>query len=353
MKMGKVKTAKLVLDGRGSFLGMEKGCFVVKNKHGDVERYPLFEKEIGEVVLKSGNAVSTGALSALGFWDIDVLIQTQRGRPVAMLRSLDDDSHVKTRLCQYEAVNSDKGVYLAKQFVLGKFDGQNTILRKYDLKSQNPTYKEKIEKLQSSKLNPNLRRRLMAYESNFTKNYFNQIFSLFPEAIRPEGRRTFKAYDGTNNLFNLAYEMLSWKVHRALINAKLEPYLGFLHSTQYSKPSLVCDFQELYRHFMDDFLIKYSQKLIPKDFIVKTEVRTRNKKGKRVYLNDLQTRGLTRQLDKFFESHVEIPRIKVGKKQTIETLITEEALLLAKFLRNELKEWNPRISIINKRALMK
>ncbi|RLI34350.1 hypothetical protein DRO66_08965 [Candidatus Bathyarchaeota archaeon] len=38
-----------------------------------------------------------------------------------------------------------------------------------------------------------------------------------------------RAHDGTNNLFKLAYEMLSWKVHRALIKAKLEPYLGFLH----------------------------------------------------------------------------------------------------------------------------
>ena len=39
---------------------------------------------------------------------------------------------------------------------------------------------------------------------------------------------------------------------------------------------------------------------------------------------------------------VEIPRIKVGKKQTIETLINEEALLLAKFLRNERIDWIPR-----------
>jgi hypothetical protein len=34
---------------------------------------------------------------------------------------------------------------------------------------------------------------------------------------------------------------------------------------------------------------------------------------------------------------------KVGKKQTIETLINEEALLLAKFLRNERKDWKPRM----------
>ena len=283
--------------------------------------------------------VSTGALSSLGFWGIDVLIQTQRGRPVAMLKSLDDDSHVKTRLCQYEAVYNEKGVHIAKQFVLGKFDGQDKILRKHDLLTHDFAYKEKIEKLEVNKVNPTFRRRLMAYESNFTKHYFNQIFSLFPEKIRPEGRRTYKAYDGTNNLFNLAYEMLSWKVHRALIKAKLEPYLGFLHSTQYSKPSLICDFQELYRHLMDDFLIQYSQQLNTKDFIVKTEDMSRNKRGKRVYLNDARTRDLMREIDKFFESIVEIPRIKVGKKQTIETLINEEALLFAKFLRSESKKW--------------
>jgi CRISPR-associated protein Cas1 len=128
---------------------------------------------------------------------------------------------------------------------------------------------------------------------------------------------------------------LSWKVHRALIKAKLEPYLGFLHSTQFGKPSLVCDFQELYRHLIDDFLIQYCHLLKSKDFIVKTEDLTRNKKGKRVYLNDSQTRDLMRQLNKFFESIVEIPRIKVGMKQTIETLINEEALLFAKYLRTE------------------
>ena len=34
---------------------------------------------------------------------------------------------------------------------------------------------------------------------------------------------------------------------------------------------------------------------------------------------------------------------KVDKKQTIDTLINEEALLLAKFLRGEIKTWNLRI----------
>lgn len=107
------KTQKIILDNQGSYLGMEKGCFVVKDKKGTSRKYPLFEKEIGEVVLKTGNMVSTGALASLGFWDIDVMIMTQRGRPVAILKGLDDDSHVKTRICQYEASKDDRGLEIA------------------------------------------------------------------------------------------------------------------------------------------------------------------------------------------------------------------------------------------------
>ena len=37
-----------------------------------MQRYPLFETEIGEVVLKSGNAVSTGALASPGgIWGLE------------------------------------------------------------------------------------------------------------------------------------------------------------------------------------------------------------------------------------------------------------------------------------------
>jgi hypothetical protein len=36
-----------------------------------------------------------------------------------------------------------------------------------------------------------------------------------------------------------------------------------------------------------------------------------------------------------------------GKKQEFETLINEEALLFAKYLRNEIKEWKPRKAILN------
>jgi len=65
------------------------------------------------------------------------------------------------------------------------------------------------------------------------------------------------------------YGVRAEEVHRALLKAKLEPYLGFLHSVQYNKPSLVCDMEELYRYIVDDFAFDYIQGLKPSDFSTK------------------------------------------------------------------------------------
>ena len=340
--MGRVKHVKIVVDSFGNFLGMEKGCIVLRDKKGNTTKYPMFEAEIGEVVLKSGNLVSTGVLSALAFWEIDVLVTTRNGQPIAMLKNLEDDAHVKTRICQYESLKNGKAVYLAKQFVIRKVEGQNILLNKYGLEPYRPVIPI-VKSFRETNLKM-LRRRLLQIEGKNSQYYFKKIFGLFPEKIRPTNRKGFKAYDGMNNTFNLAYTILFWKCYRALIKAHLEPYLGFLHTVRFGRPSLVCDLVELYRHLADDFVIQFCQELKSKDFIAKTET-FNNKKGKRIYLNRSLTNDLTNKLHDYFRREVRVPRIKRGEKQELETLINEEAMLLGKYLRNERESWIPRIAI--------
>jgi hypothetical protein len=52
---------------------------------------------------------------------------------------------------------------------------------------------------------------------------------------------------------------------------------------------------------------------------------------------------LTRKLYGYFDSTVEVERIRHGKRQTLETLINEKALLFAMYMRDEKKEWILRI----------
>jgi hypothetical protein len=74
-----------------------------------------------------------------------------------------------------------------------------------------------------------------------------------------------------------------------------------------------------------------------------SSIRARRRRGKREYLNDSDTREFMRDLNGFFESMVEVKRIRNGEHQTIETLINEEILLFAKYIRGESKVWTPRV----------
>ena len=327
------KSLKIELSNYGSYLGRDAGCFEVRNKNGKVEHYPHFEKEIGECVLKSGSYVSVDALIDLALWNIDTYIMTRRNRVVAFLKNLEDDAHVRTHVSQYQALDNGKGITIAKQIVKSKIEGQNRVLKKYGLKP----IERNIGDVRD-------RKRLLAIESRHARLYFNQIFQLFPESIRPEKRKTYKAYDGINNVFNFGYYVLKCRVHKALLKSKLEPYLGFLHSLQHGKPSLVCDFQDLYRHLIDDYLIEKCRKLRKKDFVVVTDFMVRLKMGKRIHLCEYEADSLAEGLNQLFNRKVDMPRIKHGKIQILDTLITEEALLLAKYLRNENKDWNPRVA---------
>jgi CRISPR-associated protein Cas1 len=336
----KSKTVKISLDSFGSFLGREKGCFVVKNREGKIKRYPLFENEVDEIRISSGNTVSSGALATCGFWHIDCLILTRWGNPIAIVRSLCDDSHVETRICQYEALKNGKGLEIAKQVVVAKLEGENRLLKKYGLKALDVFgYSQNIKALNGDlKL---VRNRLMSYEGKFSEQYFKQVFQLFNESFRSEKRKTYKAYDGLNNVFNLAYSVLTWKVQIALLKAKLEPYLGFLHHVQFGMPSLICDFEEIYRYLIDNFVIGYCRDLRNRDFILKTDEYA-NKKDKRQFLNDSKRRDFLGNLDRCFKSNVSIARIRRGRKQELETLVNEEALLFAEYLRDEKQSWIPR-----------
>ncbi len=218
------------------------------------------------------------------------------------------------------------------------------MLEKYGFKKHDMTQIQQfIEGVRGTSVEK-IRPKLMQIEGTATKKYFGQMLSVIPEKIRPSRRKGWKAYDGVNNMFNLGYEVLQWKVHRALLKAKLEPFLGFLHSVQYGKPSLVCDMEELYRYLVDDFMFDYVQGLKPSDFITKIVQASRKRKGKREYLNDTKTKEMMRELNDYFDTKIEVPLIRYGKRQRIETLINEEALLLAKYIRNESKEWIPRVA---------
>jgi len=341
------RTVKIHLTDNGEYLGFRGNEFFVNDKNRK-ERgsWDIENKQISEIVLKAGNLVSTNALETALEWKISMVITRWNGEPIGILKALDDDSHVETRINQYESVKNGMGMEIAKKIVYAKLEGQNQVLRKYGLRQIDlMAIKDRLNDVEGSDLT-SMRKRLLQIEAVNSARYFKQVFQLFPEWLRVEHRRTKGAFDGLNNLFNFGYSILFWKCYYAILRARLEPYLGFVHSKQFGKPSLVCDMQELYRYLIDDCLIQFGGKLRKSSFR-KVLFGYPNKRNKypRMFLKSEKHRLLEKCLHDCFEFKTEIPRIKGithFKRQTIETLVNEEVLLLAKFFRNEIREWNPR-----------
>ena len=65
--------------------------------------------------------------------------------------------------------------------------------------------------------------------------------------------------------------------------------------------------------------------------------------GKKIHLCEYETDELADALNGLFKRVVIIPRIRHGFKQTLDTLISEEAVQLSMYLRQKAEKWVPRL----------
>jgi hypothetical protein len=74
-----------------------------------------------------------------------------------------------------------------------------------------------------------------------------------------------------------------------------------------------------------------------------TDFMMRLRMGKRIHLCEYETKSLAEDLNRLFDKKVRVSRMRYGSTQTLDTLISEEAFLLAQFLRSEKSSWIPRL----------
>src|SRR5262249_7906698 len=95
------------------------------------------------------------------------------------------------------------------------------------------------------------RQTVLALEGSAGRAYFACLARLVPERYRFDGRSRHPAKDGFNALLNYAYGVLYSLVERACSCARLARFVGFLHTDNYGKQSLVYDLIEPFRILAD------------------------------------------------------------------------------------------------------
>lgn len=327
---------KIIIKDFGFFLGTNEDSFKIQKNGETIKEFPFHDTN--EIVIGTRNSISIDALAWASLYNVDVVITLHNGKPLAVLHSIKHMTSVKTRLNQFRAYESAKGLEIAKSVLIQKIKNENNLLKHYGLKSYEKNLKkpnlQDIKNVHAERITQNVRTKLNAIEEHFSKFFYGQMFPLFPKWITPKKRIKRNAIESGNNLLNLSFEVLNWKVMKAILTSKLEPYLGFLHSIQHSKPSLVCDLVEPFRPYIIHFLINYSKTLTSKDFI-----KTYLIKGKypRYFLKHETAWNLIEILNKqLFESYIPMQRNrKHGKRMIFETFIDEYVSSVARFINTD------------------
>lgn len=196
---------------------------------------------------------------------ISISVLGHDGRPQVTI-SAPEAPHYHLSLAQASLSSSSQGLELAKSFVLGKIRNQLNLLRyraKYkerrgaarffpqwdEIAADMVAIETKLEALKfEGAADISLERnRLMAAEGQAAASYWRAVRQLIWRNVNFQGRVHKGAGDLLNCLLNYGYGILYSRVSAALSRAGLNLNIGFLHTPQPNRPSLVFDFIEEFR----------------------------------------------------------------------------------------------------------
>lgn len=286
---------QLVINTYGAYLRKKDNCFLVKTDEISQE---ISVKKVSSILVSTSVLISSDALKLALENNIDVVFLDEYGEPFGRMWHSKLGSTTLIRRKQLEVSCSENGLEMTKEWIDIKLLNQINFLKK--LKDKRPEneilqvsilnieeFKGKISKIQGKV--EDKRGTLMGYEGNASKVYFEALSSVMPQKYKFAGRTRIPAKDEFNAMLNYAYGVLYSKVEKACLIAGLDPYLGFLHSDNYNKKSLVFDLIEMYRDLSDRTVIYlFTGKQIRDSFFDKhSSGMTLNKEGKTVLISSL------------------------------------------------------------------
>jgi len=287
---------QLVINTPGSYLRKKEGNFLVKT---DEQIFEVSAKKVQTIMITTSAYLSTDAIKLAMDNNIDVIFLDEFGDPFGRVWHSKLGSTTLIRRKQLEIANDEKGLNLAKEWVITKMDNQIDFLKR--LKNSRPQKEEELENYLSTleeirQKMENLegtidekRGSTMGFEGAAGKTYFDALSFIMPDRFKFNGRSRMPAKDEFNCLLNYGYGVLYSMVEKACIIAGLDPYVGIIHTDHYNKKSLVFDLIEMFRHLVDETVVyMFSQRKVKKEYFdeIKNGL-TLNKEGKAALIQDL------------------------------------------------------------------
>ena len=287
---------QLVINTYGSYLRKSGDCFLVKTED---KTYEISVRKIDSIMIATSAYLSTDALKMAIENNIDVIFLDEFGDPYGRVWHSKLGSTVLIRRKQLEINAINEGLELAKEWIIKKVENQRDFLGRLKRPREDKAERlgESVKGLEEIKQRivsltgtiDERRGTIMALEGAAGKIYFDALNYVMPERFKFDGRSRNPAKDEFNALLNYAYGVLYSLVEKACIIAGLDPYIGFLHTDNYNKKSLVFDLIEMFRIFAEETVVYlFSGRKIKVEYFEKLKGGyTLNKEGKAILIEAL------------------------------------------------------------------
>jgi len=264
--------------------------------------------KVDSVLITTAAYISTDAIKFAVDNNIDIVFLDSYGDPYGRVWHPKLGSTTLIRRRQLELYDKEEGLKLAKKWGIQKFDNQIELLKR--LKKTRAEKKDELERSideigQSKERMKGLkgtieerRQTMLGIEGMASRTYFEALSLTMPEKFKFKGRSRNPATDEFNAMLNYGYGVLYSMVEKACIIAGLDPYIGFLHTDNYNKKSLVFDIIEMFRTFVDETVVHlFSKRKVKEEYFDKTNFLKKfdqksfglslNKEGKAVLIEAL------------------------------------------------------------------
>ena len=322
----------------GSYLHKERETIVIEQEGKKICQFPFHA--IGNLFCFGRIMVSPALMAACGEKGIGLSFFTGYGKFQGRLQG-PQSGNVLLRRTQYRLADRSPET-LSRIFVAAKLANSRNILMKHQRNhGEDDSIKQVVIMLAGC-----LRRlkfqndvgQIRGIEGEAAARYFSVFDRLVLEGKREHfsfsGRTKRPPLDKVNALLSFSYTLLTHEIASALQGVGLDPFVGFLHTDRPGRVSLALDMLEEFRSWWCDrfvlTLINRSQ-VKSSDFVTEASGAIRMKDDTRkMLLTEWQERK---------QENIQHPY--TGEKIQIGLLPHLQAMLLSKFLRDDLECYPP------------
>jgi CRISPR-associated protein Cas1 len=241
----------------------EQRLLVTRERNAVMAEIPLHQ--LDQLVVMGNVQLTTQALALLLQSEVDVVFMSVhgkvRGRVVA-----NESKFAELRLKQLQMMSDElQNLALAKSIVVGKLANQLAHLRRAaNTRSDGHLPKDRgtldkamrgiAEMMVSAQATGNADS-LRGFEGKAGAWYWSGFRALLKHDLDFKQRIYHPSPDPVNALLSFSYALLQKDMNAATHLVGLDPYLGFFHTVQYGRPSLVLDLMEEFRPLLIDPLV--------------------------------------------------------------------------------------------------